>query len=247
MPSNPELGPRVSSVLAVVYLVFNEGYSASAGHDLLRVDLCDEAIRLARLLGPMLPDDPEVAGLTALMELTHARRATRVDRHGDLVLLDAQDRSRWDHDLIATAATRLDARAEHALGPYRAQAEIARIHAVAPTATATDWPRILTIYRGLQASTASPVVDLNAAVARAMVDGPAAGLAEMDQLAADGELDGYHLLHSARADLLRRLGRHRDAASAYRRALALVSTSPERRFLERRLAAVAGTIVAPEG
>jgi RNA polymerase sigma-70 factor (ECF subfamily) len=231
----------------VVYLVFNEGYSASAGDDLMRVDICEEAIRLGRLLGPMLPDDPEVAGLTALMELTHARRATRVDERGDVVLLDAQDRSQWDHDLIVAAAARLDRWDDDSpLGPYRAQAEIARIHAVAPTAAATDWPQILAVYRGLQQSVASPVIDLNAAVARAMVDGPAAGLAEMDRLAADGDLDDYHLFHSARADLLRRLGRDGDAASAYRRALALVGTSPERRFLERRLAEVAGTIVPTE-
>jgi len=249
VPSGPALDERIDSVLAVVYLIFNEGYSASTGDELIRQDLCAEAIRLGRLLERMLPDDGEVAGLTALMELTHARRATRVDAKGDVVLLDQQDRTRWDRDLIGQAVERLDRRGAaqqetaEAMGPYQAQAEIARVHAVAPTSDATDWPRILTIYRAIQGSVRSPVVDLNAAVARAMVDGPAAGLAEMDALGATGDLDDYHLLHSARAELLRRLGRDDEAASAYRRALALVGTSPERRFLERRLAEVAGTIV----
>jgi RNA polymerase sigma-70 factor, ECF subfamily len=248
VPTGTELDRRLGSVLAVVYLIFNEGYSASAGDDLVRVDLCEEALRLAHLLGRVLPDEGEVAGLRALMELTHARRAARVDERGDLVLLDAQDRSRWDTALIATASARLDRADDPSpMGPYRAQAEIAWVHASAPSADATDWPRILAVYRALQASVDSPVVDLNAAVARAMVDGPAAGLAEMDELAAAGDLDGYHLLHSARADLLRRLGRDAEAASAYRRALALVGSSPERRFLERRLAEVAGTIVPTAG
>ena len=247
VPAGADLDDRIGSVLAVVYLIFNEGYSASAGNELIRVDLCDEAIRLGRLLGRVLPGHAEVVGLIALMELTHARRAARIDASGDLVLLDLQDRSQWDRPLIKVAADRLDGCDPHAaLGPYRAQAEIGPIHTAAPTASDTDWPRILEIYGSLRASVDSPVVDLNAAVARAMVDGPAAGLAEMDALAHVGDLDDYHLLHSARADLLRRLGRRDDAASAYRRALALVGTSPERRFLERRLADVAGTIVASE-
>ncbi len=247
VPTGTDLDDRIGSVLAVVYLIFNEGYSASAGDELIRVDLCDEAIRLGRLLGRVLPGHPEVVGLIALMELTHARRAARVDATGDLVLLDHQDRSQWDRTLIDVAVARLDeCDPQAALGPYRAQAEIGRVHASAPTAADTDWPQILEIYGSLRASVDSPIVDLNAAVARAMVDGPAAGLAEMDVLADAGGLDDYHLLHSARADLLRRLDRPDEAASAYRRALALVGTSPERRFLERRLAAVAGTIVAAE-
>jgi RNA polymerase sigma-70 factor (ECF subfamily) len=247
VPTGADLDDRIGSVLAVVYLIFNEGYSASAGDDLIRADLCDEAIRLGRLLGRVLPGHGEVVGLIALMELTHARRAARVDASGDLVLLDHQDRSQWDRPLIDVAVDRLDRCDPDAeLGAYRAQAEIGRVHAEAPTAADTDWSRILEIYRSLRASVDSPVVDLNAAVARAMVDGPAAGLAEMDALALAGDLDDYHLLHSARADLLRRLDRPDEAASAYRRALALVGTSPERRFLERRLADVAGTIVASE-
>ena len=256
VPAAHDLDDRLDSVLAVLYLVFNEGYSASAGDDLLRLDLCDEAIALARLLDSLAPGHSEVVGLTALLELTHARRAARVDERGDLVLLDDQDRSRWDQDLIDRGRRRLHdldadttkARpgSESVIGPYRAQAEIARIHAAATTTADTDWPRVLTIYRSLAHATGSPVVALNAAVALAMVDGPEAGLAAIEELAAEGDLDGYHLLHSAQADLLRRLGRGTEAGAAYRRALALVGTSPERRFLERRLAEVAGTI-DPQG
>jgi len=244
VPDAGERATRVESVCAVIYLVFNEGYSASAGDDLLRVDLCDEAIRLAELLEDLVPDD-EVAALTALLQLIHSRRATRLDERGDLVLLDQQDRSRWDRELIVVAVDRLDAAGRDRtgpMGPYRAQAEIARRHAVAASYEQTDWPAILSIYRALLDAVDSPVVALNAAVALAMVDGPEAGLAAIDRLADDGGLDGYHLLHSARADLLRRLDRPTDAAVAYRRALALVGTSPERRFLERRLAEVAGSV-----
>jgi len=230
-------------VLAVVYLVFNEGYSASAGDDLVRIDLCEEAIRLADLLGRLVPDDDEVTALVALMQLIHSRRATRLDQRGDLVLLDQQDRSRWDGELIAAAVDRLDAApAPTPMGPYRAQAEIARHHAVAVTSADTDWPAILAIYRGLLEAVDSPVVALNAAVALAMVEGAQAGLDAIDRLAGQGGLDDYHLLHSARADLLRRLDRPQEAAASYRRALALAGTSPERRFLERRLAEVAGTV-----
>ena len=249
VPSADELDERLNSVLAVLYLVFNEGYSASSGDDLVRLDLCEEAITLARLLDSLAPERPEVVGLTALLELTHARRATRVDERGDLVLLDDQDRSRWDVTLIDEGRARLDRLAPLAsagpIGPYRAQAEIARIHAEAPTFAATDWPRIVAIYQELARATDSPVVALNGAVAVAMAEGPEAGLAAIDELAAGGDLDDYHLLHSAQADLLRRMGRNADAAAAYRRALALVGTSPERRFLERRLAEVAGTIGPP--
>ena len=244
VPDPADLDERVESVCAVIYLVFNEGYSASAGDDLVRVDLCDEAIRLAELLGQLVPHDDEVAALVALLQLIHSRRATRLDERGDLVLLDRQDRARWDHDLIDAAVARLDAAppAAGAMGPYRAQAEIARRHAVAPSHDETDWIGILSIYRALLDAVDSPVIALNAAVALAMVDGPAVGLAAIDRLADDGGLADYHLLHSARADLLRRLDRPTEAAAAYRRALALVGTSPERRFLERRLAEVAGRV-----
>ena len=246
VPDPEELDGRLDSVLAVIYLVFNEGYSASAGDDLVRLDLCEEAITLARLLDRLAPDRSEVVGLTALLEFTHARRAARVDGRGDLVLLDDQDRSHWDRDLIDRGRDRLDRlgapEPPGIIGPYRAQAEIARLHTEAASPAETDWPRIGAIYRGLTRATNSPVVALNAAVALAMVEGPDAGLAAIDEVAAGGDLDEYHLLHSARADLLRRLDRGPEAAAAYRRALALVGTSPERRFLERRLAEVAGTI-----
>jgi len=249
VPDPQERDERVGSVCAVIYLVFNEGYSASAGDDLLRIDLCEEAIRLAELLEQLVPEDDEVTALTALLQLIHSRRATRLDERGDLVLLDQQDRSRWDHELVARAVARLDAEPPVGpMGPYRAEAEIARRHAVAASYRETDWAGILTIYRALFEAVDSPVVALNAAVALAMVDGPDAGLAAVDRLADEGGLDGYHLLHSARADLLRRLDRPTEAAGAYRRALALVGTSPERRFLERRLAEVAGTVTpVPEG
>jgi RNA polymerase sigma-70 factor (ECF subfamily) len=247
LPDPSEMPERLESVCTVVYLVFNEGYSASAGDDLLRGDLCDEAIRLGRMLEQLVPDEAEVVGLTALMLLAHARRAARLDERGDLVLLDQQDRTRWDRDLIDAAIARLDARPMPAeMGPYRAQAEIARCHAVAPSSDETDWVSILAIYRALGEAVDSPVVALNAAVALAMVEGPEAGLWAIDRLAASGGLDDYHLLHSARADLLRRLDRRPEAATAYRRALALVGTSPERRFLERRLADVAGTVTPAE-
>ena len=250
VPTRRSCDERVESVCAVIYLVFNEGYSASAGDDLLRVDLCDEAIRLAELLEQLVPDDDEVAGLTALLQLIHSRRATRLDERGDLVLLDQQDRARWDRDLIDAGRrpARRGPRRPGPMGPYRAQAEIARRHAVAASHEETDWTGILAIYRALLDAVDSPVVALNAAVALAMVDGPEAGLAAIDRLADEGGLDGYHLLHSARADLLRRLDRPTEAAAAYRRALALVGTSPERRFLERRLAEVAGTVTpGPRG
>jgi RNA polymerase sigma-70 factor (ECF subfamily) len=243
VPRPDELDERLDSVLAVIYLIFNEGYSASAGDDLVRVELCDEALRLCHLLEGLVPGQGEVVGLTALLELTHARRQTRVDERGDLVLLDDQDRSRWDRQLIGDALSRLAAsQAGDVMGPYRAQAEIARVHAVAPTAADTDWPRILELYRALAEADGSPVIALNAAVALAMVEGPAAGLAAIDTIAEPDQLDDYPLYHSARADLLRRCDRPQEAAAAYRRALALVGTSPERRFLERRLAEVAGHI-----
>jgi len=239
VPEPAELDERLGSVLAVIYLVFNEGYSASAGDDLVRVDLCEEAIRLARLLLDVAPGHDEVLGLTALLELTHARRDARVDAHGDIVLLDDQDRDRWDQALIDTALARLEASPSGwVMGPYRAQAEIARAHALAGSPDETDWSRILRIYQALAQADPSPVVALNAAVALAMVEGPAAGLVAVDGIGDAGDLESYALYHSTRADLLRRCDRHDEAATAYRRALTLVGTAPERRFLERRLAEV---------
>jgi RNA polymerase sigma-70 factor (ECF subfamily) len=220
--------------------VFNEGYAATAGDDWIRRDLCKEAIRLATLLGE-LTDEAEAKGLLALMLFHDARRDARVDDHGDVVLLEDQDRSRWDRAAIArglevgAAAIRqtLAAGGPDAAGPYVIQASIAAAHAQAARAKDTPWRDIAELYRRLYLETPTPVVALNRAVAIAMSSGPAAGLAVMADLA--DELDGYHLFHAARADLLRRLGRIDEAAAAYRAALALVGSEPERRFLERRL------------
>jgi RNA polymerase sigma-70 factor (ECF subfamily) len=233
----PELLPeRLPGVLAVLYLVFNEGYAASSG-PLVRTELCDEAIRLVRVLRALMPSEPEVAGLLALMLLQHSRRDARTDALGGLVLLDEQDRARWDHAMIDEGLAELDgAFAMRRPGPYQLQAEIAAIHARAPRAEDTDWPQIATLYAGLEAMTPSPVIALNRAVAVAMADGPARGLTLVDAL--EGELDGYHLFHAARADLLRRLERHPEAAEAYRRALELVANPSERAYLERRVAEV---------
>jgi len=235
IPAADELPGRLVSVLAVVYLVFNEGYSATAGAALTRADLSDEAIRLGRLVVGLLPD-PEAAGLLALMLLHESRRHARTTPDGDLVLLEEQDRSTWDAGLIAEGR----ALAERALGggpaePYALQAAIAAVHAAAPTAAATDWRRIAALYDALLAVNPSPVVELNRAVAVAMRDGPAAGLALIDRLLGRGDLAGYHLAHAARADLLRRLGRRDDARAAYEQALALAKQEPERRFLAKRL------------
>jgi RNA polymerase sigma-70 factor (ECF subfamily) len=228
------LPERTSSVLGVLYLMFNEGYSASAGADLIRRSLCAEAIRLARVLVDLMPDEPEARGLLALMLLHDARRAARLDPAGDLVLLENQDRARWDHAEIEEGV-RLVA-ASPGRGPYRIQAAIAACHDTAPTAADTDWATIATLYGELARLVPSPVVELNRAVAVAMADGPAAGLVLVDALA--GRLDGYHLLRATRADLLRRLGRRDEAARAYREALELAPTDAERRFLARRLAGV---------
>jgi len=224
------LPERLSAVLAVIYLLFNEGYAASAGVDLVRQDLSAEAIRLARLLVQLLPE-PEAQSLLALMLLHDARRSTRVDAAGALVTLDQQDRSRWDAAKIAEGLRLLPA----APGPYRLQAAIAACHATAANVETTDWLQIVRLYDDLLALAPSPVVRLNRAVAVAMVDGPAAGLALVDELAASGELDGYHLLPATRADLLRRLGAKERAAEAYRDAVALASTDTERAYLEARL------------
>jgi RNA polymerase sigma-70 factor, ECF subfamily len=227
---------RTSGVLAVLYLLFNEGYSASAGPELIRVDLCAEAIRLARALTTLMPDEPEAAGLLGLMLFQHSRRLARVDAAGELVTLDDQDRSRWDVVEIGEASVVLDAALRReAAGPYQLQAAIAACHANASDPDATDWQRIAVLYERLLEVMPHPVVMLNHAIAIAMSDGPDAGLELVDRLAASGELRDYHLLHATRADLLRRLGDRAGAAGAYREALERASSEPERRFLLRRL------------
>ncbi len=238
VPPKDLLPERVGGVLAVVYLLFNEGYSASHGQ-LVRESLCDEAIRLARLLAELMPEEPEVLGLLALMLLHDARRATRVDADGVLVTLDHQDRSRWSRAEIAEG----DAILERALrmrrpGPYQVQAAIAACHATATSPDETDWLQIAALYGELARLAPSPVVELNRAVAVGMADGPQAGLALVDALLESGELADYHLLPAVRADLLQRLGRRAEAAASYREALALASTASERTHLERRLAEV---------
>jgi len=240
VPTRADLPERLDAVLHVVYLVFTEGYSASGGPELVRADLAAEAIRLGRLLVELLPD-PEALGLLALMLLHDARREARRTPDGEIVLLEEQDRSRWDRSRIAEGAALVRAAlASRRFGAYTLQAAIAAAHAVAPTAAETDWARIVGYYDLLARAEPSPVVELNRAVAVAMRDGPAAGLALIDGLLARGELTGYHLAHSARADLLRRLGRLEEAAAAYRAALALTEQEPERRFLSRRLDEVMG-------
>jgi RNA polymerase sigma-70 factor (ECF subfamily) len=239
VPPDHQLPERTSAVLAVIYLLFNEGYAASDGVDHVRQALSAEAIRLARTLADLMPDEPEVLGLLALMLLHDARRDARVDEQGDLVTLETQDRSRWDHALIEDGLATLDAALRRTRpGPYQVQAAIAACHDAAPTAADTDWVEIAALYSQLLRLVPSPVVELNRAVAVAMAEGPAAGLAIVDALDASGRLDGYHLLPATRADLLRRLGDRDAAASAYRDALGLATSPAERRYLERRLAAV---------
>jgi RNA polymerase sigma-70 factor (ECF subfamily) len=236
------LPERTTAVLAVVYLLYTEGYRATTGVDLIRSQLCEEAIRLARVLADLMPDEPEASGLLALMVLHHARRAARVDAAGDLVPLEEQDRARWDRDAIAEGLAHLDrAVRRREPGPYQLQAAIAAVHAVAPTAAATDWGEIVGLYTRLMDVTPTPVVALNRAVAVAMTDGPAAGLALVDALAAGDTLRGYHLLPATRADLLRRLDRRVEAADEYRAAIASATTDAERRYLNRRLAEVTGS------
>ncbi len=236
VPSRADLADRLDSVLRVVYLVFNEGYAASSGVSLTRHDLSGEAIRLGRLLIGLLPE-PEAMGLLALMLLHESRRAARTSPAGELVLLDDQDRSLWNRDQIAEGSALVErALSSRRFGPYTLQAAIAAVHAEAPNAAATDWAQIVGLYDVLARADPSPVVELNRAVAVAMLDGPAAGLALIDAILARGDLADYHLAHSARADLCRRLGKNAEARASYQRALALVRQEPERRFLERRLA-----------
>ena len=235
IPSRDELPDRLESVLTVIYLVFNEGYAASAGQSLTRAELSEEAIRLGRLLADLLPD-AEVLGLLALMLLHESRRPARTDDAGDVVLLEEQDRSLWNQDRIAEGRT-LVARAiaEPSFGTYTIQAAIAAEHARAATAAETDWRRIVTWYDLQWQADPSPIVELNRAVAVAMRSGPVAGLALIDAILDRGDLTEYHLAHAARADLCRRLDRLEEAAESFRKALALSQLEPERRFLERRL------------
>jgi RNA polymerase sigma-70 factor (ECF subfamily) len=245
VPERTELAERLDSVLRVVYLVFNEGYSASGGGTLMRADLSAEAIRLGRLLVDLLPE-PEAIGLLALMLLHDARRDARTTADGAIVLLADQDRSRWDGASIAEGAALVErAITSRRFGPYTLQAAIAAVHAEAVTADATDWRQIVALYDVLLRADRSAVVALNRGVAVAMRDGPAAGLAIIDDLLAAGDLSTYHLTHSARADLCRRLGRIDDARDSYTRALELVKQEPERRFLERRLEELAALRCRP--
>jgi RNA polymerase sigma-70 factor, ECF subfamily len=242
IPARTELPERLESVLHVVYLVFNEGYSASAGASLTRHELSGEAIRLARLLLELLPEpaEPEAIGLLALMLLHESRRAARTTGSGELVLLDEQDRSRWNRALITEGLALVErALRSRRFGPYTLQAAIAAVHVEAPSAEGTDWAQIVGLYDVLLKVEPSPVIELNRAAAVAMRDGPAAGLALVDALLARGRLRDYHLAHSARADLCRRLGKADEARAAYGHALALARQEPERRFLERRLAELA--------
>jgi len=235
VPARADLPDRLDSVLHMVYLVFNEGYSASSGASLTRHDLSGEAIRLGRLLSELLPE-PEVVGLLALMLLHEARGAARTSPTGELILLGDQDRSLWKRDLIAEGAALVErALSSRRFGPYTLQAAIAAVHAEAPDAAATDWAQIVGLYDVLARADPSPVVELNRAAAVAMRDGPLAGLTLIDAILARGDLADYYPAHSARADLCRRLGRRAEARASYERALGLTRLEPERRFLERRL------------
>jgi RNA polymerase sigma-70 factor (ECF subfamily) len=236
VPALAELPDRLDTVLHVVYLVFNEGYSASSGESLTRADLSGEAIRLGRLLVELLPE-PEAVGLLALMLLHESRRPARTSPTGELILLDDQDRSLWSREQIAEGTALVErALASRRIGPYTLQAAIAAVHAEAPAAAATDWAQIVGLYDVLARAEPSPVIELNRAAAVAMRDGPAAGLALIDAILARGDLADYPLAHSARAELCRRLGKTGDARAAYERALGLTRQEPQRRFLERRLA-----------
>jgi len=236
IPEAEQRTERLGAVLHIVYLIFTEGHTASDAAELMRGDLCDEARWLAELIATLLPDDPEVLGLGALIAFTDARRATRLAEDGSLVLLEDQDRSKWDQALISRGLELL--RRTSGLGsarPYVLQAKIAAAHATAPRHEATDWREISQLYGALRLVAPGPVIDLNHAVAVAMADGPVAGLDLLDRIEESGELEEYRYLHAARADLLRRLGRDTDARAAYERALALGGSEPERRFIEGRL------------
>jgi RNA polymerase sigma-70 factor (ECF subfamily) len=241
VPEAAELPDRLDAVLTVVHLLYTTGHTAPAGGNLLRADLVERAIGLARMLGTLMPDEREVRGLLALLLLTDARRATRADAGGRLLLLEEQDRSRWDRRAIGEGAALVTgALRGGAPGRFALQAAIAALHAEAPSYADTDWPQILQLYDVLNQVWTSPVVTLNRAVARAMAQGPEAGLAEIGNLERDGQLAGYRYLPAAKADLLRRLGRHAESAQAYRDALALTGNESEREFLARRLAEVTG-------
>ena len=240
VPEREDMPARLDSVLTVIYLIFNEGYTATRGESLIRTDLCAEAIRLGSLLTALLAPQPpsEATGLVALMLLHDARREARYDAAGDLVLLENQDRRLWNEPQIAQALPLVEQAFRGDPGPYAVQAAISAQHCVAPRAEETDWRQIVRLYDLLERIAPSPIVSLNKAVAVAMADSPGAALALVDALAATGDLDGYHLLHAARADLLRRLGSNAEAARSYERALALVTNESEKRFLTRRLSEV---------
>jgi len=236
VPSATDLPDRLDAVLRVIYLVFNEGYSASSGATLTRHDLSSEAISLGRLLMELLPE-PEALGLFALMLLHDSRRAARTSPSGELILLNDQDRLLWNREQIAEGSALVErALASRQVGPYTIQAAIAAVHANALNAAATDWAQIVALYDLLARAEPSPVIELNRAVAVAMRDGPAAGLSLIDAILARGDLGNYHLAHAARADLCRRLSRRAEARASYEKALSLTEQEPERRFLERRLA-----------
>jgi RNA polymerase sigma-70 factor (ECF subfamily) len=239
VPAAPHLEARLASVLAVVYLVFNEGYAATAGESLTRGELCGEAIRLGRVLVDLMDGEPEAQGLTALMLLHDARRDARTSPQGDLIPLEEQDRSRWHSDQIDEGLRRLDEAMTHRRpGPYQIQAAIAALHVRAKAAADTDWRQIAALYTGLLRYQPSPIVELNLAVAIAMAEGLERGLDRLDALQRGGRLEGYHLLPAARADLLRRAGRSAEAADAYRLAIAMTKNDAERAYLQRRLTSV---------
>jgi RNA polymerase sigma-70 factor (ECF subfamily) len=242
VPETSEMVERLDAVLTVIYLIFNEGYAATRGEPLVRADLCGEAIRLARLVGMLMAPRPpaEATGLLALMLLHNSRRDARQDEAGDVVLLEDQDRGRWDREQIAEALPLVDEAFSGEPGPFALQAAIAAVHCRAARAEDTDWPLIVGLYRLLQRVQPSPIVSLNGAVAVAMVEGPRAAIGIIDTLAASGDLDSYHLLHAARAELLRRMGSTEEAAKSYERAIEVVTNDTERRFLERRLGEVRG-------
>jgi RNA polymerase sigma-70 factor, ECF subfamily len=237
IPDDSEVDERIAAVLAVIYLVFNEGYAATAGSALVRDDLCTEALRLARLVVDLVPSSGPTAGLRALLLLTDARKAARVDANGDLVLLEDQDRSLWNREAIERGLAEVDRaiRLGPPRHPYTLQAAIAAVHARTGRAPDTDWVEIASLYELLRAASPSPIVEMNHAVAVAMRDGPSAGLALLEPLAKRSDLDRQHLFHAARAELLRRMDRYEEARRAYTRAASLATNEPERRFIERRL------------